>query len=195
MVPIWHHFANSFYFIFIILRRNYTFWWKDHVKKATIKAKSKASMLYNLQPFLKISDFSKSMVLINFKMDFERLFGLKKQLLFDRKLIVMWTDWQQTDIASILRKYDQCLYQKFVGVYILWNYKWEPLIWTKMCVSTFSVQERVLICSMLSLFWPSRLSCWIFLIIEGGIWISKTKIFEFEVKNLQISWFCFLALL
>ena len=70
--------------------------------------------------------------------------------------------------------------------FILWNYKWEPLIWTKMCVSTFSFQERVLICSMLSLFWPSRLSCWIFLIIKGGIWISKNKIFEFEVKNLRI---------
>ena len=53
MVLIWHHFANSFYLIFIILRWNYTFWWKDHVKKATTKAKSKAPMLYNLQPLKK----------------------------------------------------------------------------------------------------------------------------------------------
>ena len=92
MVPIWHHFANSFYLIFIIFRWNYTFWWKDHVKKATIKAKSKAWMLYNLQPFKKISDFSKSMVLISFKVDFEHLFGLSKQLFIDRKLILMGTD-------------------------------------------------------------------------------------------------------
>ena len=39
-----------------------------------------------------------------------------------------------------------------------------------MCVSTFSVQERVLIWSM---FWPSGLSYWTFVTIEGGIWISK----------------------
>ena len=92
MVPIWHHFANSFNLIFIILRWNYTFWWKDHVKKAIIKAKSKAAKLYNLQPFKKIYDFSKSMVLISFKVDFEHLFGLSKQLFIDRKLILMGTD-------------------------------------------------------------------------------------------------------
>ena len=49
-------------------------------------------MLYNLQPFKKISDFSKSMVLISFKVDFEHLFGLSKQLFIDRKLILMGTD-------------------------------------------------------------------------------------------------------
>ena len=92
MVLIWHHFANSFYLIFIILRWNYTFWWKDHVKKATTKGKSKARMLYNLQPLKKISDFSKWMVLINFKVDFEHLFGLPKQLFIDRELIAMGTD-------------------------------------------------------------------------------------------------------
>ena len=92
MVPIWHNFANSFYLIFIIFRWIYTFWWKDHVKKATIKAKSKARMLYNLQPFKKMSDFSKWMVLINFKVDFEHLFGHPKQLFIDRELISMWTD-------------------------------------------------------------------------------------------------------
>ena len=57
-----------------------------------MKAKNKAPMLYNLQPFQKLSNLSESMVLINFKVDFEHLFGLSKQLFIDRKLILMGTD-------------------------------------------------------------------------------------------------------
>ena len=61
-------------------------------------------MLYNLQPFKKISDFSKSMVLISFKVDFEHLFGLSKQLFIDRKLILMGTDVnRQLDCLNIER--------------------------------------------------------------------------------------------
>ena len=69
------------------------------MQKATIKAKIKAPMLYNLQPFKKIYDLSKSMVLIDFKMDFEHLFGFPKQLFIDKELIVMWTDVNRYDIA------------------------------------------------------------------------------------------------
>ena len=35
------------------------------------------------------------MVLISFKVDFEHLFGLSKQLFIDRKLILIWTDVNQ----------------------------------------------------------------------------------------------------
>ena len=44
------------------------------------------------------------MVLINFKVDFEHLFGLPKQLFIDRELISMWTDVnRQPDCLNILR--------------------------------------------------------------------------------------------
>ena len=132
MVPIWHHFANSFYLIFIIFRWNYTFWWKDHVKKATVKAKRAPmlSMLYNLQPFLKKPWFFQingSYLLPIRTIDLEN--HMHKHILIPR---------EGSNMVNVL------------------------------------------------ILWPSRLSCWTFLTIEGRIWIRKLISFECGEKYLGI---------
>ena len=122
---------------------------KRSCEKGYYKVRSKAPiMLFDLQPFLKIFNLSKSMILVDFKVDFDHFFGLKKKLLIARKqLIVIWTDVNRVP------------FQKLVGVCSM-KLPTRTTDWDKnVCtVSTFSIQEKVLICPMLSSFWPLGLS-------------------------------------
>ena len=91
-------------------------------------------------------------------------------------------DWCQ-QITRLLEYFENVInfYFRYLLEFILWKYKLEPLIWKKLCTSTFLVQERVLIWWMLSFFWPSRLSWWTLLAIEGRM--LKRKLIHFECKE------------